>query len=278
MRTHWVSETLLGLLLLAGTVQAQEGFFTSWEDRVRSTLSQQPSWPTALFTSNPGLVQLVRFDAVRQITPTGISVWNYDGGKGLDLIPWYRTEFDITLPAYIDHNATGVVNGWGDVSMLLKYRLLSDAEKHMYIVSFGVNGTIPTGSYTNGSLAGTITPTLYGGKGFKRFDVQSNVGMSLPGGFTNKLGRPVAWNSVGQYKVGKYFWPQVENNVTYFRGGTRDGKVQDFVTPGIMLSKFKLRHEATDRLSLTFGVGEQIAATQFHAYNHALCFSTRLAF
>jgi hypothetical protein len=70
----------------------------------------------------------------------------------------------------------------------------------------------------------------------------------------------------------------VENNVTYFRGGPHAGKVQAFVTPGIMLSEFKLKHEASNRLSLTSGTGEQIAVSRYHGYNHALIFSTRMAF
>ena len=246
--------------------------------RAGSTLAAQPAWPTAVVTANAGLVQLFRTDFVRQITPTEITTWNYGNSKGLDLIPWYRTEFDVTVPPYIQHNSPKVEDGFGDVSMLLKYRILSDGEAHAYSMSFSAGGTIPTGSHSNGSTAGSISPTFYGGKGFRKLDVQSSVGETLPTGHTAKLGRPVVWNAVAQYRVGKIFWPEIENNATYYRGGSHDGKSQDFVTPGLILSKFKLEHNPSNRLSLTFGAGEQIAMTQFHTYNHGLIFTSRLAF
>jgi hypothetical protein len=70
-------------------------------------------------------------------------------------------------------------------------------------MSVSLGGTIPTGSSTNGSTAGTITPTFYGARGFHRLDVQSSVGEALPTGHTSKLGRPVVWNAVAQYRVAK---------------------------------------------------------------------------
>ncbi len=268
---------IVGGLVLVSSANAQV-FFTSWEDRARATLAQQPGWVTPLVTGSSGLVQLVRTDMVRQITPTGITTWNYGNGKGVNLVPWREVEFDIGFPPYIDHNSPRIKNGSGDVSMLLKYRVLSDKEKHAYAVSVSMGGSIPTGSYANGSTAGSITPTLYAGKGFGKFDVQSSVATILPTGHTAKLGRPVVWNSVAQYKIGKYFWPEIENNLTRFRGGPRDGRTQDFVTPGLMLSRFKLEHDPKNRLALTFGGGMQIAVSRFHSYNHSLIVTTRLAF
>ncbi len=278
MKPYHVLTVILGLLVLVPSAHAQNGFFSSWEDRARATLAQQPAWPTALATANAGLVQVFRFDFVRQTTPTEITTLNYGNGKGLYLVPWYKTEFDITVPPYIEHNSLKLKDGFGDLSMLLKYRVISGNETGAYSVSVSLGGTIPTGSYANGSMAGTISPTLYGGRGFRRLDVQSSLSTALPTGYTAKLGRPVVWNAVAQCRIGKIFWPEIENNATYFRGGLRDGKSQDFVTPGLMLSKFKLEHIPSNRLSLTFGAGEQIAVTRYHSYNHGLIFTSRLAF
>jgi hypothetical protein len=278
MKSSQLLRTILGLLVLASFARAQEGFFSSWEDRTRATLAEQPAWPTPLVTANSELVQLVRFDLVRQITPSEITAWNYGNSKGLDIVPWYKTEFDITVPPYLDHNSRTTKDGFGDVSLLLKYRILADNETHPYAISVSLGGTVPTGNFANGSQTGTIAPTVYGGKGFRRFDAQSSVAETLPTGFTAKQGRPLAWNSVVQYKLGKFFWPEVENNATYFHGGPHAGKTQDFVTPGLILSKFKLEHDASNRLSLTFGAGEQIAVSQYHSYNHGLVFTSRLAF
>jgi len=83
---------------------------------------------------------------------------------------------------------------------------------------------------------------------------------------------------VGQYRVGKFFWPEIENNATFYHGGANDGRVQNFVTPGLMVSKFKLEHDPLNRLALVFGGGMQIATTHFHTYNHGLIFTTRMLF
>jgi hypothetical protein len=133
---------IFGLLVLASFAHAQDGFFSSWEDRTRSTLAAQPAWPTPVVTANAGLVQLFRTDFFRQIMPTEITSWNYGNSKGVDLIPWYRTEFDITVPPYIQRNSPKVEDGFGDISMLLKYRILSDGEARAYSMSFSAGGTI----------------------------------------------------------------------------------------------------------------------------------------
>lgn len=254
------------------------GFFTKWEDRVRDTLAQQPSWPIPVITASSGLLQVARTDFVRQIAPAGTDTWNYGNTKGVSLVPWYNVEFDTLAPPYIQHNSSAK-DGAGDFSLLLKYRLVAgNAENGNYSVSFSWAGTLPTGSYKNGSLAATVSPTLCAGKGFGRFDMQSTLGAVLPAGDTSKLGRPVVWNAVGQYHIGKFFWPEIENNATFYHGGPNDGRVQNFVTPGLMLSNFKLERDPRNRLALVLGGGMQIATSQFHIYNHGLVLTARMLF
>lgn len=257
---------------------AQDNFFSSWESRVRTTVAEQPGWSVPLVTPSSGLVQLFRSDFIRQITPSETITWNYGNSKGLDVIPWYKTELDIAVPPYIQHNSTAA-DGFGDMAMLLRYRIISANEQHGgYSLSASIGGTIPTGSYKNGSVAATLSPTLYGGKGFGRFDVQSNVSITLPADDTSKLGRPITWNVVGQYKVAKIFWPEVEDNSTFFHGGPNAGKTQNFITPGLMVSKLNLTSNAKSRLSVTLGAGAQIATSQYHSYNHGVILTSRLAF
>lgn len=282
-----ISRRLIGfvcaMLPVAGCVPcaAQDqplALFTNWEDRVRDTLAQQPSWPIPLVTASSGLLQVARTDFVRQITPAGTDTWNYGNGKGINIVPWYNVEFDVLAPAYIQHNSA-VKDGAGDFSMLLKYRIAAANQAHGdYSVSFSVAGTLPTGSYKNGSLAATISPTLCAGKGFGRFDLQSTVGAILPAGDTARLGRIVLWSVVGQYHIGKWFWPEVENNATFYHGAANDGRRQNFVTPGVMLSKFKLDRDPQNRLALVVGGGMQIAASQFHTYNHGVVLTARMLF
>ena len=257
----------------------QQSFVGAWEKRVRVTSSQQPGWAVPVFTPSSGLVQLIRFDAVRQFTPTHTTTWNIDGGKGFNLIPWYKTELDINLPPFIQHNAKGNIDGPGDFSMLLKYRFLGANEsKGNYNVSAALAGSAPTGSYKNGSVDGTLAPTVFVGKGFRSFDVQSSAAMTLPTGHTAVIGRPIAWNTAFQDRIRRIFWPEVEFNSTYFRGGPHDGKAQTFIAPGFEVSKIKLTSAETSRLAVVFGVGEQIALSHYHTYNHALSFTSRLVF
>jgi Putative MetA-pathway of phenol degradation len=254
------------------------GFFTHWEDRVRDTLAQQPSWPIPVVTASSGLLQVARTDFVRQIAPADTDTWNYGNSKGVNIVPWYNVEFDALAPPYVQHNSKAE-DGFGDFSMLLKYRLAAgDEEHHSYSVSFSAAGTLPTGSYKNGGLAATVSPTLCAGKGFRHFDVQSTIGAVLPAGDTAKMGRPVVWNAVAQYHIGKFFWPEIENNATFYHGGPNDGHVQNFVTPGLMLSKFKLQRDPRNRLALVAGGGMQIATSQFHTYNHGLVLTARMLF
>ncbi len=265
--------------LCASSAFAQGRFLSSWEDRVRSTTAKQPSWAVPVFTPSSGLVQLLRTDEIRQYTPTHTTTWNYGGSKGFSLIPWYEMELDINPPPYIQHNNPKVADGAGDLSFVLKYRILAANEKQgSYSIGAAVAATAPTGSYKNGGADGTISPTVYLGKGFGPFDVQTAAAESLPTGHTATMGRPVNWNSVVQEKVGKMFWPEIEFNSTFFRGGPNDGKVQTFVSPGIMISKIKLSSAPKNRLALVFGAGEQIAVTHYHAYNHELSFTTRIVF
>lgn len=101
----------------------------------------------------------------------------------------------------------------------------------------------------------------------------------LPTGDTVKLGRSVAWNTTAQYYVGKYLWPEVEANATYFSGGNNDGKSQNFITPGLTTSRFKFRpNDERSRTGIAVGAGMQIATSQFHTYNHQFLLTSRFLF
>jgi hypothetical protein len=225
---------------------------------------------------------VVRTDIVRQITPARTSTWNYDNSKGVNFIPWNRTELVVNLPPYLQHNVVTVKDGAGDMSFLGKVRIVSGNAQHgTYTLSAWVLATIPTGSYKNGSKDASVAPTLGGGKGFGNFDVQSTLGATLPTGnpASATSGRPIAWNTVAQYRVGKLFWPEVESNATFFKGGTNDGKIQEFITPGLIVGKCGLHpSEPKSRAGLAFGGGMQIATSHFHTYNHALVLTARWIF
>lgn len=268
------------LVATTGSSLSQDNFFSQWEARAGATQARQPSWPPPLVAPYPMLIQVFRADFTRQITPTGTSAWNYGTSRGLNLIPGFNSEFDFYYPPYLQHNTPKTKDGFGDVGFLYKYRILSANEKQgNYLLSAQVTATIATGSYSNGSTDASVSPSLLAGKGFGNFDVFSSLGGTLPTGDTNKLGRSIAWNTTAQYHLAKYFWPDVEVNTTHFVGGKNDGKTQNFLTPGIMSSKFKFHPgDEQSRTGAAFGAGMQMATSQFHSYNHSLVFTARYIF
>ena len=271
---------VVGIAARSGTMaHAQTGLIQDWENRVRKTTSQQPAWAVPVVTPYAGIVQLVRTDVLRQYTPTRTLTMNYGNGKGFNLIPFYKTEVDINLPPYVQHNAPKTLDGAGDFSALLKYRLFAGNESHgNYAVSAQVLATGATGTYKNGTASTTFTPTIVGGKGYKRFDLQSSIGGTMPTHAIHSIGRTISWNNVFQYRVKKILWPELETNSTFYFLGPHDGKRQVFLTPGLMIHKLKLRAEETNRLALSVGGGMQIATSSYHAYNHALVLTARIAF
>jgi hypothetical protein len=272
--TLFVMQALPGSLCIA-----QKNFFTRWQDRVRKTSAQQPGWAVPVVAPPSGIVQLARIDVLHQWTSTHTSTWNYGNSKGFNFIPYYKTEIDVNLPPYIEHNSPKTIDGAGDFSMVLKYRPFSgNAEGGNYSTAFQIAATGATGSYKNGTARTTINPTLIVGKGFGRFDVQSSLGGTLPVGSIHTIGRTIVWNTVAQYQIRKIFWPEIEVNSSFYHLGPNDGKNQTFITPGLMISRIKLRKEPTDRLGLVFGGGMQIATSSFHAYNHGLVLTGRLTF
>jgi len=276
-------------LLAAASLYAQSGsanaasggFFNRWLARTSATQAKQPAWAVPLVTTYTGLIQVVRVDFTRQIAPALTDTWNFDNSKGLNLVPWANTELVVDLPPYIEHNSTAK-DGFGDFSFLAKYRIASGNQQHgSYTLSARVLTTIPTGSYKNGSTNASVQPNLGAGKGFGRFDVQTTLGATLPTGTpaTTSSGRPMVWNTVAQYRIGRLFWPEIESNATFYKGGTNDGKTQEFITPGLIVGKCALRpSDPKSRPGLAFGAGMQIATSQFHAYNHELVLTARWIF
>jgi hypothetical protein len=259
--------------------QSSSGFFDKWQARATATQSLQPKWMVPVVSPYPMLIQVFRADFTRQISPTHVTTWNLGTSRGLNLIPFARTEFDLFVPPFFEHSDK-TPDGFGDFSFSGKFRILSANEKHgNYLLSTFVTTTIPTGSYKNGATNATITPAITGGKGFGKFDAMVTIGSALPTGNTATIGRTLTFNEVFQYHVQKYIWPELEINTTAWYGGSKDGKVQTFLTPGLMLGKISLHtKDSTSRTGFAAGVGFQSAATTYHTYNHSLVYTGRFLF
>lgn len=267
----------LALLVFAapGYASAQTSWTARWLANVSKTQSQQPHWITPIVLVTPRLEQEFRADFVRQLLPDNQHSWNIDNGKGLEVIPLPRVELLANLPPYLIHSRSNLQNGPGDVSFVMKYRILTaNEQKGNYILTAFLGGSIPTGTYKNGAASATVSPTLAGGKGWGRFDIESTLGGVLPVNNAQQIGRTIAWNTVAQQHLGRFLWPELEANATFFKGGPNDGKHQVFLTPGLVVGRIPLHN----RVGLTVGAGMQIAASQYHAYDHALIFTARLPF
>jgi hypothetical protein len=264
----------LSLVLAAsGTLYGQSRSET-WLERVSATQAEQPHWVTPVATVTPRLEQEFRFDVLHEVTPTG-NVTNLSNGKGLEVIPTRHTELLFNVPPYLLHQNPKTVDGWGDVSFLLKYRFLARNEQHGGAILTGfLGGSVPTGTYKNGSISAVVTPTLAGGKGWGKFDVQSTLGGTFPVNSVNKLGRTVVSNTALQFHALKQLWPEAEINSTFWEGGTNDGKKQTFATPGVIFGRFPIHK----RVAVVAGAGFQIATAHYNQFNHAFIGTLRMPF
>ena len=262
------------LWLLVGSCAGQDGFIDRWQQRASDTQAEQPHWVTPVATTTPRLEQEYRFDMNWREQPDGTGFANYGGGKGLELIPTRRIEIIIGQPGYITHENSSP-NGWSDMSFLMKYRVAAANEENgNYIVTLFLGGTIPTGSYKNGTPDAVVTPTLAAGKGWGKFDIQSTFGVGIPTAGVATFGHPIAWNTTYQWHALKRIWPELETNGTFWGDGANDGQKELFLTPGLVFGRFPIHN----RVGFTFGGGYQIAVTHFHRYNHNGILTLRLPF
>src|SRR3984885_3996518 len=102
-------------------------FIQRYQARVTPTQDEQPHWIAPLVTVTPRLEQELRTDFVHQYNPAGFGIWNYDNGKGLELIPERHTELIFNLPPFYSRS-NGQSDGFGDISFLAKERIYSRNE------------------------------------------------------------------------------------------------------------------------------------------------------
>lgn len=239
------------------------GFFANWFARVDAIQAAQPHWMTPVATTTPRLEEEFRYDQdFETLGKNKGTLDNFDGGKGLELIPWSPFEVIIGTPPYIEksvpqkNGTTAKTLGFNDWPfMLVKYRVLSANEQNgNYILSIFLQGGAPTGIAALTSHSYMITPTIAGGIGWGPFDIQSTLGESFPTEHT-AAGKLVSWNTTLQAHVWDVLWPAVEFNYTHFSGGERGGLEQAFITPEIVFGRFHI----INRIKLSVGLGYQFA-------------------
>ena len=188
------------------TTSQSDGFFHDCVSIVSETQAEQPHWITPLATTTPRLEQEFRNDIQTQPHNSGVVTDNYGVSKGLEVIPASKFEVILAVPPYVVNNSDSK-DGFGDWQFLVKYRILAKNEKHgNYILTAFFQISVPTGQYTQGQPSPVITPTIAYGKGHKNFDVQGTLGIGLPTGNEEQIGRNLTWNNAFQYRLFKKFW------------------------------------------------------------------------
>lgn len=257
-----------------------DGFFHRLANTSKQAKEEQPHWITPLATVTPRLEQEFRYDQYWQSKRDSVSVTNYGGGKGLELIPTENTEFIIGVPPYfVKDTAKGTTSGWGDESITVKYRMLSaNEEQGNYIVTGFLGVSLPSGDTGFSNDYTIYTPTLAFGKGWgsreSGFDIQSTVGISIPNSNRESVGIPLVWNTALQMHVFKKLWPEVEVNYTHWTDGPNNEKTQVAITTGLVLGRIQLSQD----LNLIVGTGYQQPVSAFRTYEHAWVGTVRMAF
>jgi hypothetical protein len=254
--------------------QSEDDWVSRWLSKVDKTRVEQPHYVAPLVTTHVLLVQQFRFDSFFQ-QANGVWTEEYGGGKGLEIIPNTRMELQVGVPPYFAHGAPNVPDGFGDVSIFLKFRAFSAPEgKGDYFVGLFLGGDFPSAAKPNGLGHTVWSPMMAAAKGWRFFDIQTTLSGNLPQSGTNVLGRQVLLNNTFQFKVANIFWPEVETNSTFFFDGLLSGNKETFLTPGLITGPFQIAR----RLHFATGFGVQIAASHFHRYDHRLIWSVRFPF
>ena len=259
----------------ASSRDQQNDWAHAWMRTVDKARASQPHFVSPIVTTHVMLVQQYRYDMSWQQDPSGGTVTsNYGASRGLEIIPTTRFEVGIFPPGYLVHQSK-TPDGFGDLSWQVKFRAFSATEgKGDYFVGFFLGGSFPTGTPPNGLGHTVLTPTFAAAKGLGPWDIQSTIGANLPATGANLLGRVIVFNTAVDYRIKGKIWPMIEQNSTFWSGGTLDGKKEVLLTPGLVLGSLPL----AERLHLTIGGGVQIAVTQFHQYNHRWILSVRFPF
>lgn len=267
-------DTRVSTVSSTSSLRGQNDWVHRWPQMVDKTRAEQPHYVAPLITTHVLLVQQYRFDSSWQTNKDGSHTDNYGNGRGLEIIPNCRWELQIAPPPYVVHN-NNVIDGSGDVSLLVKFRAISAPEgKGDYFVGVFLSTSFPSGTPINGLGHTVLSPSLALAKGWKAFDIQNTFGGSLPASGAESLGRAFLWNATFQYSLKKMIWPMIEQNSTFYFDGPNEGKEQTFLTPGLVFGNSRL----VERLHLGIGGGIQIAVTPFHTYDHHWVWSVRLPF
>lgn len=258
-------------------LSAQQSFAEWFGGHNYAMTTRQPSFIAPLVGVDPRLIQSTRFSVSHAYTPAGTETVNYGNGRGAGIIIGDRFEFDFVPPPYIQHNSAAD-DGFGDTAALVKFRVASaNAENGNYDLALVLSHCFATGDHKNGASTNSFGPAVAAGYAFGRFDLIASIGGTLPTGRIATQGRSIAWNTESQVHLWQHVWLEVEDNATFFWGGIRDRKMQNFVTPAAFYV-IRGKNWSAPRPTFIVDAGMQIATSGYHTYNHNLITELRMLF
>lgn len=270
--------TLASAFASCASLSSAQYYFTGQFSAHNSSMSaKQPTFITPLVGADPRLLQYTRASFSHEYSAAGTTTVNYGNARGSGVIVGDRFEFDYVQPPYIQHNSSAV-DGFGDTSVLVKYRIASGNAQHgNFALAAMLNHCFATGAYKNGAATDSFGPTLAGGYAFRQFDILTSLGGTMPTGKIATQGRSIAWTALMQAHATKHVWFEVENNATFYFSGEHDGEMQNFVTPAVF---YVLRRKEwkPEHPFFIFDGGIQVATSGFHTYNHNLISEARMLF
>ena len=120
------------------------------------------------------------------------------------------------------------------------------------------------------------------GNGDRVATVFADDGTILPFGLKGTIHGHVAIAEYWRNRLAATRFLELELNTTAWYGGSKDGKVQTFISPGLMFGKFvpyaKDPSPIKSRFGFAAGAAFQTVATTYRTYNHSLIFTGRLLF
>jgi hypothetical protein len=257
---------------------AQETAYDQFRAHNTKMAEVQPAWMGPLIQTDARLAQYARISFSSEFTSAGTHTVNYGNSHTFGMIVNRHIQINFMAPPYLQNNSATSKDGFGDTIVQGKFRIASgNAEHGNYAVTAVMAYGIPTGSYQNGAPTAAYCPEIAAGRMWRRFDVQTTLGGSLPAGKIAEQGRSIDWNTTGQIRVGSKTWVDVEDNATFNYGGPFDGKTQNFLTPATMYAVRRKEWKPT-HVFLILGVCMQIATSSFHTYNHNLIPDARIVF
>ena len=202
----------------------------------------------------------------------------YGNNKGISVVVDRRFQLDFNPPSYFRNHSSAQKDGFGNAGTQVKWRIASGNADHgnFALTAILYHGFAPR-TIQNQLLSSYYVPSIAAGKSFGRFATITTLGGFLPTAKVNAQGRAVEWNFTAQARVTEHISFDVENNASFFHAGPFDGKTQNFIAPAAFYM-VRRKEWSPQHASAVFVVGEQVATSSFHVYNHNLITEMRIMF